>query len=47
MGILQHHDAVAGTEKQKVANDYIATALRSIESFSPLYKQILKEEVAQ
>jgi len=22
MGILQHHDAVAGTEKLKVANDY-------------------------
>ena len=23
MGILQHHDAVAGTEKQAVANDYV------------------------
>ena len=22
MGLLQHHDAVAGTEKQHVANDY-------------------------
>lgn len=22
MGIMQHHDAVAGTEKQHVANDY-------------------------
>lgn len=42
MGILQHHDAVAGTAKQRVANDYIATALRSINSFSPLYRQIIK-----
>ena len=23
IGILQHHDAIAGTEKQAVANDYI------------------------
>jgi lysosomal alpha-mannosidase len=23
MGILQHHDAVAGTERQAVANDYV------------------------
>lgn len=42
MGILQHHDAVAGTEKQRVANDYVATALRSIDKFTPLYRQILK-----
>lgn len=47
MGILQHHDAVAGTQKQRVANDYIATALRSIESFVPLYRQIIKEQISQ
>lgn len=22
MGIIQHHDALSGTEKQQVANDY-------------------------
>ena len=42
MGILQHHDAVAGTEKQRVADDYIATGLRSILGFEKIYKQIKK-----
>ncbi|XP_076263635.1 lysosomal alpha-mannosidase-like [Rhynchophorus ferrugineus] len=30
MGILQHHDAVAGTEKQHVANDYARLLQRAI-----------------
>ena len=42
MGILQHHDAVAGTEKQRVADDYVNTGLRSIDSFSKVYQQIKK-----
>ena len=29
-GILQHHDGVSGTSKQKVAYDYVNTALRAI-----------------
>lgn len=29
-GILQHHDGVSGTEKQKVAYDYINTAIKSL-----------------
>ena len=47
MGILQHHDAVSGTEKQRVADDYIATALRTINKFKPLFRKVMKELIAK
>lgn len=45
LGILQHHDAVAGTAKQKVTNDYIATGVKSINTFNKLYTDIKREEM--
>ena len=30
-GVLQHHDAVAGTSKQQVADDYIYLLARSLD----------------
>ena len=45
LGVLQHHDAVAGTAKQKVTNDYIATGMRTITAFSKLYAEIKIEEM--
>ncbi len=39
-GILQHHDGVSGTSKQKVAYDYVNTAIRAIKKASDLYSKI-------
>jgi len=30
LGILQHHDAVAGTAKLKVTDDYVSTSIKAI-----------------
>jgi lysosomal alpha-mannosidase len=31
MGIMQHHDAITGTEKQHVADDYARTMAKALE----------------
>jgi hypothetical protein len=31
MGIIQHHDAITGTEKQHVAEDYARTLAKGLE----------------
>ena len=41
LGILQHHDAVAGTENQKVADDYAERLYKAIEANSGTYSAVL------
>lgn len=46
-GIWQHHDAVSGTEKQKVANDYVQMTSRAYTTFHKVYDEIRKETINQ
>jgi len=43
MGLLQHHDAVAGTEKQWVANDYMKILYNATAAVDAILSNILKE----
>lgn len=43
MGIMQHHDAATGTEKQHVANDYAHLLERAIESCQGNIKESLNQ----
>jgi len=45
LGILQHHDAVAGTAKQKVTNDYVKSGLNTLNNFNSFYKDVIAEEI--
>lgn len=44
MGMLQHHDAVSGTEKQKVNDQYIRVASKSKVNLIDFYNNIIKEQ---
>ena len=43
MGILQHHDAVSGTEKQHVNDDYIMTLCIALDEVNEKINNILYE----
>jgi Alpha mannosidase middle domain len=43
MGIYQHHDAVTGTAKQYVANDYTLRHIRAIRNNSDQYGKMINK----
>ena len=45
MGIIQHHDAVTGTAKQAVANDYNYKLFRALEANNQVFAQVISEQV--
>ena len=45
MGVYQHHDAIAGTAKQLVANDYANRLEKAIKNNTLVYTQMIKEQV--
>lgn len=45
LGILQHHDAVTGTAKQKVANDYNRRIYQGMETNNEQYNKLIQDRV--
>jgi hypothetical protein len=45
MGVYQHHDAVAGTAKQHVADDYALRLSKGLKKSAESYSEILDEKV--
>lgn len=42
MGVMQHHDAITGTEKQKVAQDYARILSEAMEGGERIVSRALK-----
>lgn len=45
MGVLQHHDAITGTEKQHVADDYTKTISKAKANSNKVYANLLKDRL--
>jgi hypothetical protein len=43
MGVNQHHDAVTGTAKQFVANDYASNLYNSIQRNNLIYSRLIRD----
>lgn len=45
MGVFQHHDAVSGTAKQHVADDYNLRLSNSMDLSNKMYTKVLQKEL--
>ena len=45
LGVYQHHDAVAGTAKQHVADNYAHRMSRAIHKNAPSYSKLVDDQV--
>lgn len=44
---VQHHDAIAGTSKQKVANDYTRRLYKATQKNSDSYQKLIGDKVTE
>uniref|UniRef100_A0A1Y1KZL6 Alpha-mannosidase n=1 Tax=Photinus pyralis TaxID=7054 RepID=A0A1Y1KZL6_PHOPY len=47
MSVMQHHDAITGTEKTKVAMDYVTMMSKAVESSSAVASEVLLKRLAK
>lgn len=45
MGVYQHHDAVAGTAKQYVADNYVVHLSREMANNNKVYGKLIREQI--
>ena len=45
MGVVQHHDAITGTDNQKVADDYSRMLIQKLKSSDQVYENLISDRV--